>query len=176
MEVNILVGGAAGQGMDTVMNLLGKALVREGYELIYTKDYMSRVRGGHNFSRLRIGAGPPWTNVASVDILLALNEETYLLHRSNLAPSGRIIYDPQHFNLPEDESRGVPVELQRLAVEAGGKVMANTVAVGALLVLIGLDNKVMETLLQEAFVAKAGFGAKNIAASQGRSKNGVTIL
>ena len=164
MEVNILVGGAAGQGMDTVMNLLGKALVREGYELIYTKDYMSRVRGGHNFSRLRIGAGPPWTNVASVDILLALNEEAYLLHRSNLAPSGRIIYDPQHFNLPEDESRGVPVELQRLAVEAGGKVMANTVAVGALLVLIGLDNKVMETLLQEAFVAKAGFGAKNIAA------------
>jgi 2-oxoglutarate/2-oxoacid ferredoxin oxidoreductase subunit alpha len=164
MEVNILVGGAAGQGMDTVMNLLGKALVREGYELIYTKDYMSRVRGGHNFSRLRISAGTPWTNVASIDILLALNEETYLLHRANLTPSGRIIYDSQHFNLPGDESRGVPVELQKLAAEAGGKVMANTVAVGALLVLIGLDNKVMETLLQETFAAKTGFGAKNIAA------------
>jgi 2-oxoglutarate/2-oxoacid ferredoxin oxidoreductase subunit alpha len=164
MEVNILVGGAAGQGMDTVMNLLGKALVREGYELIYTKDYMSRVRGGHNFSRLRISAGIPWTNVSSIDILLALNEETYLLHRANLTPSGRIIYDPQHFNLPENESRGLPVELQKLAAEAGGKVMANTVAVGALLVLIGLENKVMETLLQETFAAKTGFGTKNIAA------------
>jgi 2-oxoglutarate/2-oxoacid ferredoxin oxidoreductase subunit alpha len=164
MEVNILVGGAAGQGMDTVMNLLGKALVREGYGLIYTKDYMSRVRGGHNFSRLRVAAGAPWTNIEAVDILVALNEETYLLHRGNLVPSGRIIFDPQFFALPEDENRGVPVELQKLAEEAGGKVMANTVAVGALLVLIGLQTKTVENLLRETFAGKEGVAEANITA------------
>lgn len=164
MEVNILVGGAAGQGMDTVMNLLGKALVREGYGLIYTKDYMSRVRGGHNFSRLRIAAATPWTNVKSFDILVALNEETYQLHQDNLTPSGKIIYDPDLFDLPGDESRGLPVKLEELAKEAGGKVMANTVAVGALLVLIGMEGKPVEKLLEESFADKEGVAEQNFEA------------
>ncbi len=164
MEVNILVGGAAGQGMETVMNLLGKALVREGYGLVYTKNYMSRVRGGHNFSRLRIAGGKPWSTVESIDVLVALNEETYNLHREKLVPSGRIIFDPGHFTLPEYEDRGVPVELQKLAEEAGGKVMANTVAVGALLVLIGQQGETVEELLKETFADKEGVAEKNITA------------
>jgi len=164
MEVNILVGGAAGQGMETIMNLLGKALVREGCELIYTKDYMSRVRGGHNFSCLRITSDTPWTTVESIDIMVALNEETYFLHRDNLVFSGRVIFDPNLFSLPEKENRGVPVELQKLAEEAGGKVMANTVAVGALLVLMGLQTSTVEILLKDIFADKEGVADKNIAA------------
>ncbi len=164
MEVNILVGGAAGQGMETVMNLLGKALVREGYGLIYTKDYMSRVRGGHNFSRLRVASAKPWTNIKSIDVLVALNEETYTRHCENLAPPGKVIFDPGLFSLPDDEDRGVPVELQKLAKEAGGKVMSNTVAVGALLVLIGLRSETVEGLLKEAFADKEGVAEKNITA------------
>jgi 2-oxoglutarate/2-oxoacid ferredoxin oxidoreductase subunit alpha len=166
MEVNILVGGAAGQGMDTVMNLLGKALVREGYGIIYTKDYMSRVRGGHNFSRLRIGTGPIWTNVDAIDILVALNEETYTIHQDRLVPSGRVIYDPRLFQLPGKESRGVPIELRQLAEKAGGAVMANTVAVGALLVLIDLQSDLVERLLQESFADKEGVAEENVIALQ----------
>jgi len=164
MEVNILIGGAAGQGMETIMNLLGKALVREGLGLISAKDYMSRVRGGHNFSKLRIAPGSPWSTVESVDILVALNEETYHLHRDNLTPSGRVIYDPQQFSLPDNENRGVPVELQKLAEEAGGKVMANTVAVGALLVLMGFKTPTVEELLKDTFAGKEGIAEKNITA------------
>jgi len=164
MEVNILVGGAAGQGMETVMNLLGKTLVREGYGLIYSKDYMSRVRGGHNFSRLRVAADSPWSTVEKIDILVALTAETYELHKENLCQTGRVIYDPESFTLPGDENRGVPVKMQKLAVEAGGKVMANTVAVGALLVLIGLSTETVEKLLQETFSGKEGVVTQNIAA------------
>lgn len=166
MEVNILVGGAAGQGMDTVMNLLGKALVREGYGIIYTKDYMSRVRGGHNFSRLRIGTGPIWTTVDAIDIMVALNEETYTIHHDKLVPSGRVIYDPSLFQLPDEESRGVPIKLRQLAEQAGGAVMANTVAVGALLMLIGLLPDQVEQLLQESFADKEGVAEENLIALQ----------
>lgn len=161
MEINILVGGEAGQGMETVMNLLGRSLVRAGFSLIYTKDYMSRVRGGHNFSRLRIAGETPWTTVASIDIMVALNAETYALHHSNLTPSSRVIYDPELFELPEDENRGVPVMLKKLAKEAGGAVMANTVAVGALLLLLGLQTKIAENLLHESFAKKEGVAVQN---------------
>ncbi|MDY6826870.1 MAG: 2-oxoacid:acceptor oxidoreductase subunit alpha [Bacillota bacterium] len=154
MEVNILIGGAAGQGMETVMNLLGKTLVREGYRIIYSKDYMSRVRGGHNFSRLRIASDTPWTTIDSVDILVALNEETYASHREKVSPSGRIIYDPGLFQLPSAEDRGVPVKLEELAKKAGGAIMINTVAVGALLVLLGLQTDRAKKLLEEVFSGK----------------------
>jgi 2-oxoglutarate/2-oxoacid ferredoxin oxidoreductase subunit alpha len=161
VEVNILVGGAAGQGMDTVMNLLGKALVREGFGLIYTKDYMSRVRGGHNFSRLRIAAETPWSPVDKTDIIVALNEETYHLHREALSPAGKVIYDPELFALPQNEARGICVELQKLAREAGSAVMANTVAVGALLALLGLETRPVEEILKESFAGRETVIAQN---------------
>ena len=164
MEVNIVVGGAAGQGMDTVMNLLGKGLVREGYGVFYTKDYMSRVRGGHNFSRLRIASESPWAALEAIDILVALNEETYELHRDNLVPGGKIIFDPDAFSLPDQEDRGIPVRLEELAREAGGKVMANTVAVGAILVLMGLETKAVEGVLKEVFAHKEGVADQNVTA------------
>ena len=164
MEINLLVGGAAGQGMDTVMNLFGKALVREGYDLIYTKDYMSRVRGGHNFSRLRITAESPWTTLEAIDIMVALNEETYYVHRDNLVPSGKVIYDPEQVNLPDDENRGIPVALRSLALEAGSAVMANTVAVGALLVAIGMKTDSVEKLLGEIFSGREKIVEQNLKA------------
>ena len=153
MELNILVGGAAGQGMETIMNLLGKVLLREGYNLLASKDYMSRVRGGHNFSRLRISPSTPWTHLETIDILVALNEETYFNHRDNLNPRGSIVYDTDYFSL-EGENRGIGIPLQTLAREAGAVVMSNSVAAGALLGLLGLDTGKAEEIIREIFADK----------------------
>ncbi len=164
--MNILIGGAAGQGMDTIGHLLGRTLSREGYGVLLTKDYMSRVRGGHNFTRLRVDTETPWSATFTTHILVALNEETYHLHRGTLAESGRIIHDPGFFALPAPETRGVPVSLQALAKEAGGAIMSNTVACGAVLALLGLDTTTMQELLKEEFAAKEGMAEKNTAALQ----------
>ena len=48
MDYNILIGGEAGQGLNTIASLLEKILLRSGYNVYSTKDYMSRIRGGHN--------------------------------------------------------------------------------------------------------------------------------
>ncbi len=53
MDYTILVGGAAGQGIDTFAHLLEKTLKRCGYYVFTYRDYMSRVRGGHNFIQIR---------------------------------------------------------------------------------------------------------------------------
>jgi len=151
MELNILVGGAAGQGMETVMHMVGKVLARDGYRFISSKDYMSRVRGGHNFSRLRISEDTPWTTVKTVDILVALNEETYHLHKEDLVEKGKILYDPSLFSLPEESKRGMPIKLKELAKAAGNPIMANVVAVGALMALLDLGTSRMEEIIQESF-------------------------
>lgn len=149
--MNILIGGAAGDGIETIAHLLGKALVRQGYGVLTTKDYMSRIRGGHNFSQLRVDTASPWAAETSVDILVALNEETHQLHRGKLAPGGRAVFDPQLFTLPPEDTHAVPVRLGALAREAGAKIMANTVAVGAVLAMLGLEPGEAGRLLEEIF-------------------------
>jgi len=165
MEINILMGGAAGQGLDTIVQLLGKALAREGYQLFTCKDYMSRVRGGHNFSLLRVAEKAPRAPLEKVDLLLALNEESYFLHRHKLAPGSRVIYDDRRFALPDEEAdRGIPVPLQELAGKAGGAVLANTVALGVLLVTLGLETSTMNKLLEESFAHSRELARNNKAA------------
>ncbi len=164
MDINIVIGGAAGQGLETIAYLLSKSLVRQGFGVRASRDYMSRVRGGHNISRLRIATEAPLAASERTDILVALNQETYDLHHTTLAENGQVIYDPDSFSLPENESRGVPVRLQTLAREVGGAIMSNSVATGAVLVLLGMKTSTVEHLLVEEFAAKKGVAEKNIAA------------
>jgi len=53
MDCTILIGGAAGQGLDLSSNILEKILKRCGFHVFTYRDYMSRVRGGHNFTQIR---------------------------------------------------------------------------------------------------------------------------
>jgi 2-oxoglutarate ferredoxin oxidoreductase subunit alpha len=55
MNLNILIGGEAGQGLKTMAYILDKTLYRMGYQVFSSKDYMSRVRGGHNFAKIKFG-------------------------------------------------------------------------------------------------------------------------
>ncbi|MFN2367020.1 MAG: 2-oxoacid:acceptor oxidoreductase family protein, partial [Desulfurivibrionaceae bacterium] len=49
MEYTIRIGGQAGQGLVVVGSSLAKYFSRKGFQVFTHKDYMSRVRGGHNF-------------------------------------------------------------------------------------------------------------------------------
>ena len=56
---NLLVGGAAGQGVDTAVNTLEALLKAAGCGVFTIRDLMSRIRGGHNFSLVRFGEFTP---------------------------------------------------------------------------------------------------------------------
>ncbi len=77
---NVLIGGAAGQGMDTVANLFNKVLQRSGYYVYTTSDYRSRVRGGHNFFQIRFSDKEISSPRRGLDVIFALNEETLEIH------------------------------------------------------------------------------------------------
>ena len=145
MEVNILVGGAAGQGMETIMNLLGKALVREGCELIYTKDYMSRVRGGHNFMQIRFGNGEFHSPREEIDILVALNQDGVENHQQRVQPEGYILFDGKAEN-----ERIISVPAKELAQRVNPKA-ANTVFLGVLWQLLNFELEELKKVIKEKF-------------------------
>ena len=53
IDFNIMVGGEAGQGVQSVGAILAKTLACGGLNVFADQDYESRVRGGHNFFRVR---------------------------------------------------------------------------------------------------------------------------
>jgi 2-oxoglutarate ferredoxin oxidoreductase subunit alpha len=74
-DVTIVLCGAAGQGIQTVEQLLTSLFRRSGYNLFSTKEYMSRVRGGSNSTELRVSSRPVRAHLDKIDILFPLNRE-----------------------------------------------------------------------------------------------------
>ncbi len=135
-RMTIKLGGEAGQGVESGGAGFAKALARGGLHIHGLQDYMSRIRGGHNFYQVRVDTSPLYTFEDEVHLLLAFNKETVDLHWQELVEGGAVIYDE---SIKVDPgllaSRGVKafvMPLIKLAEEHGGhKIMMNTAALGA---------------------------------------------
>ena len=88
MRVNILFGGKAGQGANALTEIMGKALVKQGYYVFYSRDYQSLIRGGHNFNVLTFSEVPVHSNDKAIDILVQLDENTDKIHKKDLKKNG----------------------------------------------------------------------------------------
>lgn len=164
-EVNLMIGGEAGQGVQAAGYVVAKALARAGYHIFADQDYESRVRGGHNFFRIRAADRELGAISEEVDLLLTFNKEGIDLHRRELAEDGMVVFDGEKIT-GIDEGRdlfGVP--LARLAEEAAkNKLTANTVALGAAMHLLGYELKVLGEVLSDHFGA-GDVGQANTAAA-----------
>jgi 2-oxoglutarate ferredoxin oxidoreductase subunit alpha len=139
LDYTIKIGGEAGQGIQTIGDSLARVFSRSGYHVFTHQDYMSRVRGGHNFYQIRLSDEPVTASRGKVDILVALDRETVLAHEKELSDIGIIVYDSAVFQEKQDFSQFLDVPLLRIAVESGGgKITVNTVATGAILGMLGL--------------------------------------
>jgi 2-oxoglutarate ferredoxin oxidoreductase subunit alpha len=92
-DLNIVVGGEAGQGVQSVGSVLAKSLLRGGYEIFADQDFESRIRGGHSFTRIRVNKKSVSSAIEPIDILVALNGETINLHRAQVRSGGVVLYD-----------------------------------------------------------------------------------
>ncbi len=147
-ELNILIGGEAGQGLVTVGELLTKALIRSGYNVHVTQSYMSRIRGGHNTYSVRVGVNKVASPVSAIDILVALNKETVELHQHNVTSNGLILKD-QNIGLKKEGLVNIPFKDL-----APSSLFENVVGLGFLSALIGLDKSMPEGCIKSVFGQK----------------------
>ncbi len=152
MDHNLLIGGSAGQGMDTLSSMLERHLMRQGYHVFVHKDYMSRVRGGHNFIQIRFSDQPLTSHRHSLDLIVAMDEATIEEHLPRLHPEGFVLCD-EKLGQKEDQIHGFPLEAS--AKEAGNPKTFTTAFLGLLVKWYGLDLETMEGMIIEAFHDKS---------------------
>jgi 2-oxoglutarate ferredoxin oxidoreductase subunit alpha len=146
-DLNVLIGGEAGQGLVTIAMILTKALVRSGYYIVVTQSYQSRIRGGHNTYTIRLSTSEIVASQAEVDFLIALNEETLELHRQELAQDGLILLD-ERFSGNNNRYLNVPFE------QFAEDKFVNVAYLGVLSNLLGLDDQIVFEALEDYFGAK----------------------
>lgn len=159
MIYNLLVGGEAGQGMETLASILGKLLKRKGFEIFTIQDYMSRVRGGHNFFLIRFGDEEINSHWNELDGIIALNKETIELHIADLKDTGFII-DDEEIDYKDDRAYKLP--LKALAKTIGNPKVFGNIALGAVLKLFNQDLSFVHELLKQTF--KKEIADQNLAA------------
>ena len=169
-EIIVGIGGAAGDGVASAGNTLVLSLARQGLAAYSYNSYQSVIRGGHSWLRLRFSARKPLNHGDQVDAVVALNQDTLDRHLQELQPGGLVLYNGAKLSPSYAPPPGVqlcPLPVPELAPGSQRlPVMQNTVAVGALMQLMGLETRGLESVLQSTFAKKPAVVASNIDAAQ----------
>ncbi len=91
MRLNILIGGEAGQGINKISEIVSTVMNYYGYYTFNYRDYPSLVRGGHNFNILCISDTKVASYESVLDGIVAMDELTIKLHKSQLKKDGFVI-------------------------------------------------------------------------------------
>ena len=148
----LAIGGEAGQGIATPGDVLARLFVRRGLHLSTYNAYQSIIRGGHIFLTVRVSDREIHTHGDKLDLLLCLNQDTMDRHLGLMGPGGRVIYNGDSVT-PGTAADGVhlcPIPVSQLT-KSRNRLVQNTVAVGAIMALIGLDFQILEESLSLRF-------------------------
>ena len=152
VDVTVKIGGEAGQGIQTVGQLLALACQKAGLYVFAINDFESRIRGGHSFFQIRISDQQVRAPHHQVNMLICLDRRTFALHRSEVVAEGIIMMAAQDAG---DEQGVLPIPVFALADKAGGSITANTVAAGSCLALLGAPLELFLAIIEKQFAGKS---------------------
>ena len=143
-DIEIMFGGQAGDGSLTTGDLIAGVFKRMGLEVYTYKDFPSRIRGGHTNYVIRASERKNHGMSDFVDGLIAFDLEAVEAHVEEMRPGGFVVFDNTSELIPEHVRRGdvhwYEIPLGKIAKEELGlELVRNTIALGALGKLIGMD-------------------------------------
>jgi 2-oxoglutarate ferredoxin oxidoreductase subunit alpha len=159
--LSIKIAGPAGFGIKVTGSILAKTFMRLGYSVFAYTEYPSLIRGGHNTFQVDISDSPVSSPSSQVDILIALTAEAIEKEKNNLKKDGLVICDG---SLKQKNIINIP--LVEISKNAGGELMKNTVALGALFGLLDLPIEKLNEILMETFGHKGKIAEQNVKAAE----------
>jgi 2-oxoglutarate ferredoxin oxidoreductase subunit alpha len=140
-DISLIIGGSAGQGLQTIESVISTAFRRVGMSVFSTSEYMSRVRGGSNSVCIRVSETPRYAVRRYADIAISLDGASYRHLSSRLNEHSIVIANTGCESLPKPEmGNPIFVPIEKAAEEAGGKILTNTVVAGIVLAMFRLDD------------------------------------
>lgn len=165
-DISLVLGGSAGQGIQTVEAMLMTVLKEEGYHVFACKEYMSRIRGGSNSTEIRITDTKRRAYVEHIDFLFALDKDV-IPHLAKRTHQKTLIFGELSKIALEKGSNAFDIPFTRFTNELGNPIFTSTIAVGVALGLLGASFEEFEQYLKTHFARKGEeVVTKNIAAAK----------
>jgi len=151
-----------GTGSASANGLLMRAIFRMGIPVMGRNYFPSNIQGLPTWFEIRVNHHGHLARSGRVDVMVAMNAETYRQDLAEISPGATLIYDstwPRETTLVRDDVEILGVPLSRMCNEAFTGVrsrilMKNISYVGVLAALLDIDMDVLRSLLEETFASK----------------------
>jgi 2-oxoglutarate ferredoxin oxidoreductase subunit alpha len=161
-DFTVKIANVNGTGSASANTLLMKAFFRMGIPVAGKNYFPSNIQGLPTWYEIRVSRDGYICRSGRVDVLVAMNAETYRKDLADVAPGGYLIYDstwPRVKQLVREDITILGAPLARMCNERFTKarervLMKNIAYVGVLAALLDIDMDVVRTLLQESFAGK----------------------
>ena len=161
-DFTIRIANVNGTGSASANGLLMKALFRMGIPVVGKNYFPSNIQGLPTWYEIRVNENGFLARSGRVDVMLAMNAETYNRDLADVTPGGFLIYDstwPRHTSLKRDDITILGIPLAKMcnetfAVARSRILMKNVAYVGAVAALLDLDLSVIRESLNQTFAKK----------------------
>ncbi len=161
-DFTIKVGNVNGTGSASANALLMKIIFRMGVPVVGKNIFPSNIQGLPTWYEIRVTEKGYRGRSGDIDIMIAMNPDSYKRDLEELSPGGILLYDetwPRPHFLTRSDITVIGVPLARMCnsafkVARSRILMKNVAYVGAVAALLGLDLDILHTLLREIFAAK----------------------
>jgi 2-oxoglutarate ferredoxin oxidoreductase subunit alpha len=149
-----------------------KSIFRMGIPVVGKNYFPSNIQGLPTWYEIRVTGDGYQSRSNRVDVMIAMNAQTYAHDMAEVVSGGWLIYDstwPRNQTLNRDDITVIGIPFSRLCNESfdGARariLMKNIAYVGAVVALLGIDLEIVTGLLKETFAAKAHLIDSNIQA------------
>jgi len=173
-DFSIKIATVNGTGSASANTLLMKSIFRSGIPVTGKNYFPSNIQGLPTWYEIRITKDGHVARSGRVDIMVAMNAETYARDVKEVEPGGYLVYDstwPRPALLKRDDITVLGVPLAKLCNESFNGVrtrilMKNICYAGVLAALLDLDLARIRELLAETYAKKPQLVESNMKAIQ----------
>ncbi len=160
-RLSVRFAGESGQGINTLGELLSKALKLSNMHTFAYREYPSLIRGGVASYQIDLSSSPLNSSSKYCNILVGLDKEALSEYVKTSSKNSVVIYDKEDFVNDLQEiikeknllTKYIPTE--DIAEKAGGeKIMSNMVLLGSVWRILDLDIKNLEIIVRKHFENK----------------------
>jgi len=168
----IKLANVNGTGSASANTLLMKSIFRMGVPVVGKNFFPSNIQGLPTWYEIRISRDGHMARSGRVDVMVAMNAETYGRDLAEVSPGGVLVYDstwPRSHELQREDVTILGIPLSRMCNERFEGVrarilMKNVAYVGAVAALLDIELEVIEELLAETFASKRSLADANMEA------------
>ena len=161
-----------GTGSASANSLLMRAIFRMGIPVMGRNYFPSNIQGLPTWFEIRVNHHGHLARSGRVDIMVAMNAETYRQDLAEVSPGGTLIYDStwqRDTTLVRDDVEILGVPLARMCNDAfigvrARILMKNVAYVGVVAALLDLDMEVLRELIEDTFAVKPKLVGPNLEA------------